>query len=115
MNRHDLTKCFIEDGVLTICIGVELIAHAAKLHPDLSEYDAGAESASQEWVEPEITDADQFAAAVLAELKSEEEDGTTLIHRAMDGAIINAIENGAEGIKTADDIIRERRKPKAVA
>lgn len=99
MNRHDPLKCFIEDGVLVMQIGVECLAHAIKLNPDLTEYD----DKTGEWVEPKITDADKFAAEVLLALKDESEDGTTLVHMAIDTAAMNAIENGAEGIKMPAD------------
>lgn len=75
-------------------IGVETLAHAAKLNPDLSRWDA----VSDELFEPKITNADKFAAEILKTLNDEEEDGTTLIHIALDTATINAVENGAEGI-----------------
>ena len=39
MNRHDPLKCCIEDGILTIRIGVEVLAKAVKLNPDLTDYD----------------------------------------------------------------------------
>lgn len=99
MNRHDPLKFFIEDGVLTMAIGVEVLAKAVQLNPELSEFD----EESGEWVEPEITDVDKFAAAVLDALRDESDDGTTLIHTAIDTAAANAIENGAEGIKIPGD------------
>lgn len=100
MNRNDSLKCYIEDGVLTMAIGVECLANAVKLNPDLAEYDEG----SEEWIEPEITNVDKFAQGVLHALQDESEDGTTLVHMAIDTAASNAIENGAEGIKMpADD------------
>lgn len=95
MNRHDPLKCCIEDGVLIIQIGVEALALVTKLNPELTEYD----EKTGEWNEPEITDPDKFAAEVLIALKDESEDGTTLVHTAIDTAAMNAIENGAEGIK----------------
>lgn len=104
MNRNDTMKCFINDGVLTILIGVELIAKAIKLDPDLAEYD----EATGEWVEPEITDANAFVNEVMRALKAESEDGTTLIHSVLDTAAINAIEMGATGIRMPDDIIADR-------
>lgn len=106
VNRHDTLKCDIEDGVLTLRIGVEVLAKAIKLDPDLTEYD----EAKGDWVEPEITDVDAFAEEVLTELIAESEDGTTLIHLALDTAAMNAIESGAEHFKLADDIIRDRNK-----
>jgi hypothetical protein len=99
MNRNDPLKCCIEDGVLTIRIGVQCLANAVKLNPDLTQYD----EKTGEWNEPEITDPDKFALEVLRAVESESEDGTTLVHIALDAAAMNAIENGAEGIALPDD------------
>lgn len=99
MNRDDSLNCYIEDGVLTMVIGVDCLANAVKLNPHLSVYD----DESGEWSEPEITDPDKFAKAVLSALLDESEDGTTLVHLAIDTAASNAIENGAEGIKMPGD------------
>jgi hypothetical protein len=99
MNRHDPLKCCIEDGVLVIQIGVEWLARAVKLNPDLTEYD----EKSGEWIEPKITDPDKFAVEVLHAIQDESEDGTTLVHMALDTAAMNAIENGAEGIVLPGD------------
>jgi hypothetical protein len=106
MNRHDSVKCTIEDGVLTIQIGVEALAHATKLNPEMTEYD----ETTEDWVEPDITDVDVFAQEVLRALKDETDDGTTVVHRMLDDAVNDAIENGAEGIDLAEDIIRKRRR-----
>ena len=116
MNRNDPLKCCIEDGVLIMQIGVEALAHAIKLNPELSEIDDDVleepDSDEDVFVEPEISDPDKFAQEVLTALRDESEDGTTLLHIALDTAAMNAIENGAEGIKMPDDIIRERRTAK---
>ena len=100
MNRHDPLKCCIEDGVLIMQIGVEVQAKAVQLNPDLAELD----EKTEEWVEPEITDPDKFARAILTAIQDESDDGTTLIHMALDTAAMNAIENGAEGIKLPSDV-----------
>jgi len=100
MNRHDPLKCCIEDGVLIMQIGVEVLAKAVQLNPDLAELD----EKTEEWVEPEITDPDKFARAILTAIQDESDDGTTLIHMALDTAAMNAIENGAEGIKLPSDV-----------
>ena len=104
MNRNDPMKCFINDGVLTIMIGVGVIAKAIELDPDLAEFD----ETTLEWVVPEIVDADAFVNEVMHALKAESEDGTTLIHSALDTAAMNAIEMGATGIKLPDEIIASR-------
>lgn len=48
-----------------------------------------------------VTDAAEFARAIVGELRAEEEDGTTLVHRMLDKASTRALENGAEGIAEA--------------
>lgn len=111
MNRNDPMKCFINDGVLTILIGVDVIAKAIELDPELADYD----EQTGEWIVPEITDVDTFVNEVMHALKAEGEDGTTLIHSALDTAAINAIEMGADGIKLPDQIIEERRKQRRMA
>lgn len=45
-----------------------------------------------------VTDAAKFAGEMVTELGREEEDGTTLIHRMLDKAVIRALEAGAEGV-----------------
>lgn len=99
MNRHDPLKCYINDGVLTMAIGVECLAMAIKFNPELTEYN----DKTGEWVEPEVTDADKFAVEIMHAVQQESEDGTTLIHIALDTAAMNAIEDGAEGIKLPAD------------
>ncbi len=111
MNRNDILKTAIEDGVLVIRIGVEALAHAAKLNPELAEHDADAEEAD-EWVEPEILDVDKFAEEVRKALESDAGSPHSLIEEMLDCAIVNAIEFGAVGIKMPDDIIRDRKKSK---
>lgn len=46
-----------------------------------------------------VTDAEVFAVDLVRELNREEEDGTTRIHRLFDGAIEEAIDQGAEGVE----------------
>lgn len=99
MNRHDPLKCCIEDGVLIMQIGVEALAHVVQFNPELTQFD----EKSGEWTEPKVTDPDKFAAGVLIALQDEDEDGTTLVHTAIDTAAMNAIENGAEGITIPGD------------
>lgn len=111
MDRNTPLTCSIEDGVLTMRIGVEVLAHAVKLNPHLAENDDGA----QEMVEPEIPDADKFAAEILPQLRMESKDGITVIHEALDKAAFNAIEYGAESVKMPDEIIRERKAARRLA
>lgn len=45
-----------------------------------------------------VTDAAEFAKELMYELNREDEQGTTLIHRMFDKAIVNVIEGGGFGI-----------------
>ena len=45
-----------------------------------------------------ITDLEAFAANVCRRLNEEEEDGTTLIHRAFNAAFEQVLEQGDEGV-----------------
>lgn len=110
MNRHDPLKCCIEGGVLTIRIGVGVLAHVIKFNPDLVEYD----EKTGEWHEPEITDPDKFAVEILHAIEDESEDGTTLVHLVLDTAAMNAIENGAEGIRLPSDACKSSSQKRDV-
>lgn len=46
-----------------------------------------------------VTNADAFAKELYTELCREDEDGTTLVHEMLDRAVINAVENGADGVE----------------
>lgn len=112
-NRDQHVNVELIDGRLVISIGVDTLATAIKYMPQLD--DAFDEVEGKE-IETEITDADKLAAAIVETLDDEEEDGTTLVHRMLDKAALQAIENGAEGIVTADDKLRElKRQRKAAA
>ena len=49
--------------------------------------------------EPRFTDLPAFAKEFVRELNREAEDGTTLVHIALDAALTRAVENGAEGVE----------------
>lgn len=49
-----------------------------------------------------LTDPAAFAKDLLRSLHSEDEEGTTVIHRMFDEAINDAIEQGAEGIEEVE-------------
>lgn len=74
----------IKDDLLTITIGTEALIWSLE----------GAACCPFK-----ITNKRKFLKEFLNYLKSEEEDGATLIHRAFDEAANNAFENGAEGMK----------------
>lgn len=82
----------VEDGVLHIRIGVDALAYAVQCWPEWPCDDN---------CEPlfRITDNDKFATEFVRELKREEEDGSTLLHRAFDKAATEVIEQGGEGVE----------------
>lgn len=75
----------IVDGRLEITLGIDILKHAVTIGVPLDE-DA-------------VTDIDLFADAIMLELRREDEDGTTLVHRMLDKAATNAVENGCAGVK----------------
>lgn len=86
----DLQTVEIKDGKLVITIGIEAlvfgVTHGAYFD-NLPEGEA-----------PEVTDAALFAQAICDALTEEEEDGSTLVHRMLDKAAENAIEDGCDGV-----------------
>ncbi len=113
MARDQHIQVEIIEGRLVVSIGVDTLATAVKYMPKLDEAFDEVECV---YIENEITDADKLAAAIVDALDDEEEDGTTLVHRMLDKAALQAIHNGAEGIVTADDKLRElKRQRKAAA
>lgn len=49
-----------------------------------------------------LTDPAAFAKDLIRSLNSEDEEGTTMVHRMYDEAINDAIEQGAEGIEEVE-------------
>lgn len=95
MTRDDGLAVLIEDGVLKIMIGVDALAYAICFAPDLEKYNQD----TGEFEHPQIIDADVFAQEILHRLKAESETGITPVHRLLDQAAADAIEQGAEGVK----------------
>jgi hypothetical protein len=87
--RNQQFKCEIVDGKLTISIGLDVLAHALQMSPVIHGL--------------HITDMDTFSIDFLRELENEDETGATAIHRALDLAAIDAVENGAEGCELIDE------------
>lgn len=84
----------IRDNQLILSIGLDTLAWAAENHPD--RYDGE----NDRWLYT-INDHVVFANDVLTELKDEEEDGTTLVHRMLDEATMRAISNGSQAVSEA--------------
>jgi hypothetical protein len=79
------------DEQIAIRIGSAVIAFAAQRHPDFWD-DKGNNRVA-------VTDRDVFAGEVCRMLNAEYEDGSTMVSRLLDQAILNAIEDGAEGVR----------------
>lgn len=77
----------IKNGVLTISVGVSHLPFIV----------------APKYSETEFINRAGFAVDVLKELKSEDEDGTTLMHLMFDRAAINAIENGSQHVRVKGD------------
>lgn len=88
--REAPLKTEIKDGLLVISIGVDTLCHAVSAG---RSYGMG---------EISITDNDVFAGEILQELNDESEDGSTAVHKLLDDAASQAIENGAEGAEYDD-------------
>lgn len=83
----------IEDGNIVIRVAIECLPAIVNGGPHSDTI--------------EITNAEEFARDLLRELQSESEDGTTIVHRMFDDAILGAYENGAEGCRQYNPVISE--------
>ena len=83
-------SCDIVDGQLVIRIGVATLKHAAEHCPLM--YGVGDKS-----YPPYVTvvDQEQLAKDVRGELLREKEDGETALHRLLDQAFLDALEQGS--------------------
>lgn len=75
----------IHEGQLQISIGVALLAYATQYQ--------------NHWPEDfYVSDIDKFAKSLARQLKREQEDGTTPVHRMLDDAAQEVIEQGDDGV-----------------
>ena len=84
-------KVVVEDGVLSISIGVDIHCHACEL---------GRQYGLEGIV---ITNKEVFVQNVARQLKFESENGTTAVHELFDNAVSNMIEDGEEGVDLLED------------
>ena len=89
VHRDAPLRCVIEDNQLVIRIGVATLVYAVNVGLN-DEYPEGQE--------PQVTDEDVFAAAILEQLEREDDEGTTCVHILLDEAAKAAIEDGCEGV-----------------
>jgi hypothetical protein len=107
ISRQQQLRVNVDAGKLTISIGIETLANVIKFDSGLDHYDGGLD----EHFFTKVTNAEVFAREVADALEDEEsDDGTTLIHRMLDKAALQAIENGAEGVQTGEEQAELERK-----
>lgn len=92
MANKDLPlKVEIVGGVVTMTIGVSALCTAVAAGGTFPP-------------EGRFTDEYVFARAVVEELAREDEDGTTRVHRLLEMAAVEAIEQGAQGVRFPNDV-----------
>ncbi len=98
----------ISDGVLSICVGVDRLAHAIAGGDDFHSYD----QKSGEYIRGfAITDAATFAKDVTVELEREAEDGSTPLSKLLDEVGQSAIDEGSTGVHYAQRIKFGEKSP----
>lgn len=85
-NRQHGLSVELVDGRLVIAIGIDALITAVQGGDDWDE---------DRW---KVSDPDAFAAGIVRGLKNEQEDGTTLVHLAIDSAAMWALEQGEPGV-----------------
>jgi len=97
---HDLPlRCVYVDGVLSFQVGVNTIKWAVEHHPELvdAEHYPGLESPVT------VNNPDVFAAELARKINDESEDGSTMLTDMLDKAIMEAIADGADGVRFVND------------
>lgn len=89
MTKDQQLKVEVVDDRLVISIGIGLLAFAVQASSDASGW-------PEDWY---VSDPAAFAAEVARQLENEEEDGTTPVHRMLDAAALEALEQGADGVE----------------
>lgn len=84
-------EAFIERGVIVIRLPIENLPVVLQATPNIGE--------GEPWFK--ITDIEAFAKDLLYELNQEDEIGNTRVHRMFDEAILEAINQGADGVEDA--------------
>ena len=97
-NRHPCGAVREGDWVV-IAIHKNTIKNATELNQGLEYYS----DEQEDYVPPKVVDLDQLIDDLVDELNREEEDGSTLVTKALDDAVINACENGSEAIFLGTD------------
>ena len=86
-------RAVIRNGQLIIALDIAALPVVVKGAADTNNWDG----------KYEVTDVEAFAKELVYQLNSEDERGTTTIHRMFDRSILHAVEYGAEGIDYSAD------------
>ena len=89
----------IEGDEIVIRLPIAAISFAAKIAFEEGNYDVDDDTGEARMV---VTDPAAFAIGLLYELNREGEDGSTPLHYLLDKAIIDAAEQGTEGLAEHD-------------
>lgn len=100
MARNTPLTVEIEEGELRIRIGLGPLAHSARMHPELHEWDPD----KLEDKGPLVSNGKVFAEEVRTVLLGESETGRTRVTDMLDAAILEAYENGAAGILSPEQV-----------
>lgn len=106
-----LKVCVTRDGVLSITLGIDTLAHAALASPfadQMTDERTGRPGRVMPGEVYVVTDKRGFAGEIMAALTDEAEDGSSLLTNVIDAAVRKAIEDGAEYFIAKDDLEEER-------
>lgn len=93
----DQIRICAQDGDLVIRIPIGTMIYAFENDQSNEGWDGN------QHVPPKVMNRDGFVADVLRQLGREEEDGTTPVHRMMDKAMLDAVEDGSEHVQCHGD------------
>lgn len=86
---NDLLDVKVVDGKLTITMGVDALITLVTLGGAFDTFPD----------DPIVTDKKAFVQSIVDRLLYEEEDGSTPVHRMLEQAALDAVEDGCEGIE----------------
>lgn len=97
-NRHPCGAVREGDWIV-IAIHKNTLKNAVELNQGLEYYSEDA----KDYLPPKVMNLDQLVDDLVAELNCEQEDGSTLITKALDEAVVNACESGSDAISLGGD------------
>jgi len=96
MPKDTPLKVEIVDDEIVIRVGVSILKWAVE-HP-LDDRLTVHNDETGKFMCFDITDEEEFARDVLRALNDEDEQGTTMVHRLLDNAFVEAVDNGSIGV-----------------